>query len=259
MSTTIYYEKQKGNLCRKHALNAYFGYNKISESDFEAYCKSYDEYIKKRYLVEHISSKRLDIVPSNHLNIISYVLKLHNVPTLYIPINNTDKVLQERKYLSLIDLISDDKFVFIFNKNHIWGLKYHNQEWYSVDSIKGVHKINIYEINTKNVGFIIPRTLKNMKVDIQKNIIMIKKLFYNTTISSYLLDLKEKKILLGDLEYYLGTLIEWLYLLENPKINKLFSWYEEFIVLYESLHSYYLIEKYIPLIINLIFLINTFI
>ena len=41
----IYWERQVGNNCRIHSLNAFFGKNKIAESDFKKFCLEYDTII----------------------------------------------------------------------------------------------------------------------------------------------------------------------------------------------------------------------
>lgn len=255
----IYWERQRNKLCRKHALNAFFGCNKISEAQFYKYCDEYNNYVKKRFSMKDIDSKKMDVIPSNQLNIISFILKKFKIPTLYIAIDKFEKTLNERKFLSFEDLIQDGEFVFMFNKDHVWGLKKFDDEWYNVDSISGVKKIQINDINFNKHGFIIPRSLSTMKNDIKKNVVLIKNLFSESTIDEYLNYLKKENKLMGPLEYLVGVLIEWLYLLENPKIKKIFEWYEEFIVLYEISHSYYLIRNYVPLILKFIFLINNFI
>ena len=41
----IYWERQRGNNCRIHSLNAYFGENKISDELFKRCCEEYDKII----------------------------------------------------------------------------------------------------------------------------------------------------------------------------------------------------------------------
>ena len=41
----MYWEKQRGNLCRLHSLNAFFGEKRISDEKFKEYCEKYDEII----------------------------------------------------------------------------------------------------------------------------------------------------------------------------------------------------------------------
>ena len=64
---SIYYEKQRGDLCRLHSLNAYFGYKKFNDSDFFKLCAEYDEEIRglKTQVMDGFSEGRC---------IISYVL-----------------------------------------------------------------------------------------------------------------------------------------------------------------------------------------
>ena len=44
--TNIYYEKQRGDLCRLHSINAYFGFECLKETDFFKLCDEYDNIIK---------------------------------------------------------------------------------------------------------------------------------------------------------------------------------------------------------------------
>ena len=46
MNSNIYCERQRGDLCRLHSINAYFGYKKIDAAEFLKYCSEYDEVIK---------------------------------------------------------------------------------------------------------------------------------------------------------------------------------------------------------------------
>ena len=43
---SIYYERQSGDLCRMHSLNAYFGYKRIDKDTFFKLCNEYDTIIK---------------------------------------------------------------------------------------------------------------------------------------------------------------------------------------------------------------------
>ena len=46
MNSNIYCERQVGDLCRLHSINAYFGFKKLEQSAFFNYCIEYDEIIK---------------------------------------------------------------------------------------------------------------------------------------------------------------------------------------------------------------------
>ena len=46
MNSNIYWERQSGDLCRLHSINAYFGFKKLDQIAFFNYCREYDEIIK---------------------------------------------------------------------------------------------------------------------------------------------------------------------------------------------------------------------
>ena len=45
VKNNIYCEKQRGDLCRLHSINNYFGYKKYSEKEFYGFCDTYDKLI----------------------------------------------------------------------------------------------------------------------------------------------------------------------------------------------------------------------
>ena len=133
---SIYYEKQRGDLCRLHALNAYFGFKKFSDPDFFKLCREYDDEIKglKTQVMDGFSEGRC---------IISYVLdKIDNKYVFLIPINsykNARNCLDIDRYNLLIKHIN---CFFEFNKNHVWINKKINRSWNKIDSISGVNRVN---------------------------------------------------------------------------------------------------------------------
>ena len=50
----MYHETQRGDMCRLHSLNAYFGYKKLEDSDFFKYCDDYDN------IIEGLNSRDMD-------------------------------------------------------------------------------------------------------------------------------------------------------------------------------------------------------
>jgi len=164
----IYYERQKGGLCRMHALNAFFGKPAIKEMEFPVLCKEYDAYLEKTGRIHEATSEVLknDTVGSNQHTIISYILKKYNyINCIYVPMNYLPRILKDRGMNSITDLIYDTDFIFMFNEGHIWGIRKKDNDWYNVDSVSGVRRTNILACNaTKNVGFIIPRSIKSPAV-----------------------------------------------------------------------------------------------
>ena len=133
---SIYYEKQRGDLCRLHSLNAYFGYKKFDDSEFFKLCAEYDEEIKglKTQVMDGFSEGRC---------IISYVLdKVDNKYIFLIPINsykNARNFLDINRYNILIKHVN---CFFEFNKKHVWINKKIENTWHKIDSISGVNRVD---------------------------------------------------------------------------------------------------------------------
>ena len=158
----MYYEKQKGDLCRLHSLNAYFGYQKLTEKEFYDYCDEYDKIIKG------LDSKKMDGFAEGRC-IINYIIDIiENKYTLTIPLNtskNSREFTDIIRYKKLIN--SKVKNYFEFNKNHVWLNKKKDNKWWKLDSICGI--INI-DPTINNKGIIIVFEYRQ---------ILIKELDYN--------------------------------------------------------------------------------
>ena len=147
MEPNIYWEKQSGDLCRMHSLNAYFGYNRLNKSTFIEYCSKYDTVIKG------IQNETMDGFSEGRC-IISYVLDIIESKYVFlIPINsysNARKDINIKRYNKLIYNLNG---FFEFNKGHVWYNKNINGNWYKIDSISGVNRINNPTIN--NNGYLL--------------------------------------------------------------------------------------------------------
>jgi hypothetical protein len=143
----IYWEKQRGDLCRLHSINAFYGYNKFSEKDFNELCEEYDK------IIRGLKSINMDGFAEGR-NIISYILDItsHNY-VLLIPINNYKN---SRKHLDLNHynkLLNNITYFFEFNKTHVWFNKKINSKWYKIDSLCGVNETNVS--NLTNNGYLL--------------------------------------------------------------------------------------------------------
>ena len=149
MEQTIYCERQRGDLCRLHSINAYFGYKKIDAAEFLKYCSEYDEVIKglKTIDMDGFSEGRC---------IISYILdRLDNKYIYLIPINSytgSRNHIDIERYNKFIKLVNG---FFEFNKGHVWFNKKINGTWYKIDSISGVNMINEPSIRKNGILLII--------------------------------------------------------------------------------------------------------
>jgi hypothetical protein len=141
----IYWEQQRGGLCRLHALNAFFGYARLNENDFYNLSNEFDK--RQLYLFRQTcSAQNYDVVGSDQMNLVSYILSKFGVATKYFALN-------ERP--SQIDGV--DRF-FVYDMGHIWlMLNDNNDGWKKVDSLSGVSPLNLDRcFAQKNVGYMVP-------------------------------------------------------------------------------------------------------
>lgn len=167
MNSNIYWERQRGDLCRLHSINAYFGFKKIDETEFFKWCDGYDNIIKglKTQGMDGFSEGRC---------IISYILEsLDSKYCFLIPINSYNGIRNDidiDRYNKLIRVI--DGF-FEFNKGHVWFNKKIDGQWYKIDSISGVNNINTPII--RNNGVILIINGKNLYNEVYHYLTLINK------------------------------------------------------------------------------------
>ena len=152
MEKNIYWEPQRGNNCRIHSINAFFGYKKITESDFNSFCKEYDK------IIPGLKSINMDGFAEARC-IISYILsKIDNSHTILIPINKYQNARSHINIDRYEKLVKEKKIksYFEFNPNHVWLNKYIDSKkmWFKIDSISGVNPIDP-RINYNQNGIIL--------------------------------------------------------------------------------------------------------
>ena len=167
MNSNIYWERQSGDLCRLHSINAYFGFKKLDQNSFFNYCSEYDE------LIKGLKTQGMDGFSEGRC-IISYILdKLDSKYIFLIPIksyNNIRNHIDIDRYNKLIPKLL---CYFEFNKGHVWINKKINGLWYKIDSISGVNRIDNPII--KNNGYLLVVDGKHLYNEIFYTI----KLIYN--------------------------------------------------------------------------------
>jgi hypothetical protein len=256
----LYVEKQKGGLCRKHALNAYFRKSKYSEEDFHNLCSKYDLFMKECGYITNTSSKHFDLIESNQFTVISYALFLEKVYSILVPYSYLGKMLDLKSKKSLSDLIdSECNFIFVFNENHIWGCGKQDGKWYNIDSMSGIKQININAYDLKKHGFIIPcshkRTIQELVINVSdiKSYIERKNINFNNCDELELLlsVLHNKQLILDDLEILIASVVNILRIItdysNNTDINMIITTYKTFVELFEKEKSNFNhIKNYIP-------------
>jgi hypothetical protein len=165
MNSNIYWERQRGDLCRLHSINAYFGFKKLDDSDFFNYCSEYDEIIKglKTQGMDGFSEGRC---------IISHILdKLDSKYIFLIPIKSYNGIRNEIDIDRYNKLIPKLWCYFEFNKGHVWINKKINGIWYKIDSISGINRIDSPII--KNNGYLLIIDGKHLYNEIYNTIKLI--------------------------------------------------------------------------------------
>lgn len=239
----IYYEKQVGGLCRKHALNAFFGYSKISTDDFERFQSAYDTEYKTKFNFD-TSCSAFDIIASDQKNLISYILKKNNIYTRYYALN---QLFQKNINEYIVNILIGD-FFFVYDESHIYGIRKKDNIWYIVDSITGVRIFNISKLSEqKNIGFIIP---VDIKTEFYNNIELIKNIIIpahkEENIKEYLIKQNNSKNILGELEIPLGIcmdILDFQYKIKN-NINDDFLPINNHIINYEIFLSKFINGRY---------------
>jgi hypothetical protein len=138
----IYWEKQRGNNCRIHSLNAYFGEGKISDTHFSELCEEYDS------LIHGLKSINMDGFAECR-SIISFIVdKYSDKYCQLVPINlrgihnKNRKIWNYKRFIEYIGEKGGINCYFEFNKDHVWCNKKIEGNWYKIDSLSGVHTIN---------------------------------------------------------------------------------------------------------------------
>ncbi len=228
--SNIYYEKQKGGLCRKHSLNAFFGKEKITEPEFNSLCQEFDQYLVNKGYVSQHKTKEFDQIHSSQESIVSYILKKNGKHCLFIAFNYVKQYLNERK-INFQQLTKDSTDIFVFNQNHIWLCKKVDDLWYRIDSLSGVKRDNINMLpRQKNIGVIIVRNKEECQTDLQ---------FYRNKLLEHFEDLSQiehtieeiykKGDILGNIELEMTLCFEILEYLGKGNPN-----YQEFLKKYEK-------------------------
>jgi hypothetical protein len=218
----VYWEKQHGGMCRLHSINAYFGKHMYTVDMFNTAANEFDTMQRDKFGTV-TSCQSFDIMHSDQRNIVSYILGNHGIYTRYVPYSDLARHHD--------DAMASSCF-FVFNLNHIWIVKKHEEVWYKVDSIGGVRQINPNTLyNEKNMGIMIP--ISNLGVEYTRLSILIK---IDTTedIINFLTTNHASKKILGNIEVYMGTMIEILKIQRGAnskfaQVNSLIDNYDIFV------------------------------
>lgn len=129
MSTPLFFERQRGGLCRMHALNNFLGGATYNEESFAKLLAEYDMKYRDCHLPP---AGEFDIFLSNSENVVVYALQEHeNVYTKLFALGTSGLV---DEIMEAID--PSVNALIIFNGSHIWTVKKSGDAWYELDSLR---------------------------------------------------------------------------------------------------------------------------
>lgn len=244
----IYYEVGGGGLCKLRALNAFLGNNKMPTIDVKTYKKhivEYDNYLKERFNI-NISAASYDLI---YDNLISWILSKYGIYARYYALNEVYKVPK------------DALFLFVYNCDHVWAV-IKRDKYYKIDN--GVYPFDFNSI--KNIGLIVPMPLRqsyNFRISNIKKILNEENIKTKKDLINYLINLNEKKQILGHLEIEIRDAVNIIEIQHSKNKNK-YERVEKIIKNYilfskkftkGNYNNIELIIKYIPNIIRELFIL----
>jgi hypothetical protein len=126
-----YSERQRGDACRVHALNALFGRAVIDEARLKEWAHEFDAHYGY-----HVTDQ-FDCVQSDSLTLVSFILEQRcKYVTHYVPLHRSSPLPVQLKPLM------DPRVpaLLLFNANHIWCVRKWDEgdgAWYNLDSLMG--------------------------------------------------------------------------------------------------------------------------
>lgn len=133
-----YFERQVGNNCRVHALNALFNRNVIDEHRL----KELDTQFHAHYgdVMPAGTAEHFDYVQSDTLMLVSFILERRcKYVTHYVPIGYAKRehlAADFGQYDKLEDVFDPTIAACLcFSRDHIWAVRKHGGEWYNLDSL----------------------------------------------------------------------------------------------------------------------------
>lgn len=212
MANKIYWERQKKDLCRMHSINAFMGKKVINEALFNKYCKEYNQYIKIKFN---------DVINTRIFNIFYWkdltefiIQKYQPIYFNHIPITKVKKYLVDNKFRNILQAFEKSKRALLYNKNHIYALRKVDNQWYTIDSLRGVRKINLGRVNFRGIGILLAHDKKDSWIwEFKRLQLQIFKFLKNENINpdnqkscEKWIEKNYSKRLLDDLEIYFNSL-----------------------------------------------------
>lgn len=156
----MFFERQRGGLCRMHSLNNYLQGAVFNEATFQTLLQEYNaDYNAQPHPAD------FDSISAFQEDLVSYALRKHaGLSTLYIaPGKYTDCPWRDTCgiQISALDAATRAGAVFVFSANHIMVYRQENGVWFELDSMGAApRQCQIHSVfqagPSNNNGFIVP-------------------------------------------------------------------------------------------------------
>jgi hypothetical protein len=238
--SSLYFERQRGGLCRLHSLNHFFGRRELTEADFLEAADVFDNEQRRMFGADIASCRNFDLINSDQRNLVTYILSTYGIYSRYVALN------QHHSHIE--DAIKAGRF-FIYNHGHIWAAIEHAGAWHVLDSLNGGPTRAQPRLlsRQKNIGLIIPIWEPRREFDRLVGQMRV------ANIDQYIRDQNAQKRVLGELEVQIGAAMQILRI-QNAKcpvgrIKKLIDVYDCFIMYLSHAKLYNNLDfllKYLP-------------
>jgi hypothetical protein len=144
----IFCEKQRGGLCRLHALNNFLGRQAYGDGEFAVACSQYNAEFSTQPPCETVDS-----VQGSQEPVFAWILRTRHFFPGYMICAAPNDVSGRLRYtlgeITLLEALRSSLYnrVFVFNEGHVWVLQYDTVSGctFSVDSLSGPRLATIGE------------------------------------------------------------------------------------------------------------------
>lgn len=195
--TTIYVERQRGGLCRLHAINAFFGEQKFSEHEFWAKASEFDS---ERKSIDTNAFSCRDFDAGSNNNLVSYILSKEGICLRWLP-------CRDFKSIDLGTGTYPYKF-FVFSTDHIWVIAQHDADRYTnIDSMSGATETSWQRVTSDRsvIGAMFPVDVFTEFADSIHDIVLLSD--SNWSLAGYLAESKRQGLVMGSLEVLMSRVM----------------------------------------------------
>ena len=149
----MYVERQVGNQCRRHALNAYFGGAVLQWNDLEKYSKDFEKF----YNLPSTNKMKndYDYFNSDGSSLLTYIGE-QILPERFFLVIPNGKITEWIESIGL-SLDNCDDSILVFHSDHVYCIKRQQGKWFILDSLSPTpYQVPLQQIlSDKRLGLVI--------------------------------------------------------------------------------------------------------